>query len=380
MLENSIDQSKLNELIESLKNVEKKQLIGSSGSYGYDLDKLNWFFATNLELADYCDKLIEIHGISYLLNNYDSTIIANDISSAVLTSEGKLLHYHNFGAILATQALCEIKNSKIGKCLYLGQEDTCNLFHFLFFEIPHILNAKYLLGGGAEEFYVYLGHKIAPYAYDLLSIFGCYQAVLIEPKSSSITTSSVLIPCSTSTIINKSYPILSNAQKICMSGSLNASSNKKDIDVLIVQRLHSANGSLGRYIWNHDELVKNLSQYKIHVVHFENLRIKEQIVYFRRSHIVIAIHGAALSHIIFSTPGTLIIELRHILDTANHLLYPLLSVIKEISHVNISCSQYPQNNINKIDPRNIPILAPIDQIMNLCSLHLNICLKNRAYF
>jgi len=349
--------------------------LGSSGSFGFDLDVFNQYLPKPLFLDKFSCISSVIDGIEYRLCEHPSLLISEGISSAVVSGPEALLHYHNLGPLLVDRAISKEASFQVDRCIYLGQEDTANLYHFLFFEIPHIVSAcKYWQSHGTV--FVYLGHEVPSYAYDLISLFGILNVQLIPPTNSPILSHSVMIPSKTNLPISTTYPILNSSCRLGKHLHLTCTAVHA-LEVLIIDRRLSCNGSPNRVIYNLADLVDSLSSYKVHVVRMEDHPISDQISFVRSASIIIAMHGAALSHILFATPGTVVIELRHFRHIQNHTLYQQLSVARGIQHVNISCSQPDDIDLDKSDVRNIPIIAPLDQVVEVC--RLTMLRKIKAY-
>ena len=112
------------------------------------------------------------------------------------------------------------------------------------------------------------------------------------------------------------------------------------IDVIINERL-----SRCRHIVNLLDLSGAISSLNLshRVIHFENMTFAEQVSSLRFTRVLISIHGAGLSNIIFLQPGSTVIELMHPL--LNAPFYRFLSyyaslnyiLIKDVKPLNDSC-------------------------------------------
>ena len=68
-------------------------------------------------------------------------------------------------------------------------------------------------------------------------------------------------------------------------------------------------GAANRPIPNEAALIARLRQAGFHPVRTERLRLDQQIALFRGARVIVAAHGAGLSNIVFSRPGTIVYEL-----------------------------------------------------------------------
>ena len=67
--------------------------------------------------------------------------------------------------------------------------------------------------------------------------------------------------------------------------------------------------AVSRRIINEDELVNFLREYGFDTVIFESMSFREQISFMAAAEVVIAPHGAGLTNLVFSSPGTKIVEI-----------------------------------------------------------------------
>ena len=87
-------------------------------------------------------------------------------------------------------------------------------------------------------------------------------------------------------------------------------------------------GSPLRQLTNEDELIAALSEFV--PVRLETLTVAEQIRLFRNADIIVAPHGAGLTNIGFSRPGTVVIEL--MMDSYCNWCYRRLAALKAIRY------------------------------------------------
>ena len=64
-----------------------------------------------------------------------------------------------------------------------------------------------------------------------------------------------------------------------------------------------------RRIYNESELTAILSDYDFEVIHLEDLTLRDQVALFSEAAVVVAQHGAALTNILYASPGSALIEL-----------------------------------------------------------------------
>ena len=141
------------------------------------------------------------------------------------------------------------------------------------------------------------------------------------------------------------------------------------VDVVINERLY-----LCRHIINianiSEAIISNL-HLTLRVVHFENMTFEDQVSSLRATNVLISMHGAGLSNIIFLQPGSTVIEILHPLLKAP--FYRFLSLYASVNYIPIRdviplndscCNQLKWNpylSMNLI----VNEMAVIDAIVNL---------------
>ena len=100
------------------------------------------------------------------------------------------------------------------------------------------------------------------------------------------------------------------------------------IDVIINERL-----SRCRHIVNLLDLSGAISSMNLshRVIHFENMTFAEQVSSLRFTRVLVSMHGAGLSNIIFLQPGSTVIELMHPLMSAP--FYRFLSYYASLNYI-----------------------------------------------
>ncbi len=111
-----------------------------------------------------------------------------------------------------------------------------------------------------------------------------------------------------------------------------------------------------RHISNENELLEVLQRYNFNKAILSQMSLYDQIELFSNAAIIIAAHGAGLSNLVFSPPGTHVIELMPF----NSMIkcYWVLSNIKNINYSLIGCNY---------DRDNQKIVVPIKKIRNIIS-------------
>jgi capsular polysaccharide biosynthesis protein len=92
------------------------------------------------------------------------------------------------------------------------------------------------------------------------------------------------------------------------------------------RRIYISRKSSDRRLENETTIISNLLYYGFSAVELEKLSFREQIRLFRQAQVIISPHGSGLANLVFSSPGTIVIEL---FPAANvDLFYRLSTALK----------------------------------------------------
>lgn len=83
-----------------------------------------------------------------------------------------------------------------------------------------------------------------------------------------------------------------------------------------------------RKITNESELVQLLMNYNFEIHYFENYSFHKQLKLLNESKILVGLHGAGLTNMLFMPKGGIIVELRNQNDTTNNCYFSLASDLK----------------------------------------------------
>ncbi len=89
----------------------------------------------------------------------------------------------------------------------------------------------------------------------------------------------------------------------------------------------SRNKTSRRRLVNEDELFPILESFGIQIIYAEELTFEEQIRLFSKVSILIGVHGAGLTNMLFMAPNTKVLELRFENDTINNCYFSLASAL-----------------------------------------------------
>jgi hypothetical protein len=100
-----------------------------------------------------------------------------------------------------------------------------------------------------------------------------------------------------------------------------------------------------RKLLNEDKVINVLLKNGFSVVYLENLSVLEQVILFKNSKVILGVHGAGLTNILYASPGTIVGEIRSNEHTGSYTLsdcYEWISSFAKLKHYVILAK--PQSN------------------------------------
>lgn len=128
----------------------------------------------------------------------------------------------------------------------------------------------------------------------------------------------------------------------------------------------SRSNSTKRKVVNEDEVWDFLKHFSFKKIYCEDLTFESQAKLFSNSKLIISIHGAGLTNMIFMQNGTSVLELRYKNDAHNNCYFTLASAL-EIKYFYQKCR--PQNHIDN------PHLADLEVDIDLLRKNLQLILN-----
>ncbi|MDJ0913387.1 MAG: glycosyltransferase family 61 protein [Desulfobacterales bacterium] len=174
-------------------------------------------------------------------------------------------------------------------------------FHWLFDVLPRI---GMLNGLADEETLIYIEHKHR-FQKESLKLLGIrLQRIINTEDVALLSAKKLIVPCH-QIMKGREFPawairFLRDAFLPKRSGSAPHSAKRIYI---------SRRSTPTRRPNNEDEIIAKLKTYGIKSIEIEKLHLPEQVRLFSDVQVVVAPHGAGLANLVFSSPGTVVIEL-----------------------------------------------------------------------
>lgn len=111
----------------------------------------------------------------------------------------------------------------------------------------------------------------------------------------------------------------------------------------------SRNKARGRRLRNEHEAEPVFSKYGFETVFLEEKNFQEQICLLAQAEVVVAVHGAGLTNVLFMNPGSAVLELRHSGDAHNNCYFSLAGAL-ELNYYYLHCPPaVPGENMRTAD-------------------------------
>ena len=185
---------------------------------------------------------------------------------------------------------------KLGSLAVINRHSNGNYFHFLFDALP-----RFSLIDEPADYYYILNEK--KFMKEYLEIIGIPTEKMISPKKKTIITADeVIVP---SSIGNTGHPTYRAVEYI-----RNQTLKFQEVDNPISpKRIYiSRKDARTRKLLNDPLIEKILRQYGFVTVRLDGMHVKKQIELFSNADIIISVHGAGLSNIVYAKPETKVIE------------------------------------------------------------------------
>jgi len=249
--------------------------------------------------------------------------------------------------------------------IFLG-EDFGGYFHFLMEILPILLLIR-----DKFDLKVFVQSSILPkfpFVISAFSFFGltfqilepwaidCSLKKLVKLKSILQTSS-----------IPYYYPNIASVVKLRQSfiASYSFTVDHSVESMTRILLLRSAKSSAGRLLENADELEIALNNYGFQVLYAEELPFNRQCSVFHSAEVVVSVHGAGLSNIVFMKPGSLVIELVPSTEVKWHF-----ALIAKICHLNYKSATVETITANESNLRPMVVNADIPRIVDIISSEL----------
>lgn len=214
-----------------------------------------------------------------------------------------------------------IKNKKIN----LNKNETYILafdywshgyFHWMCDTLPRLMAIKSLL---TDAILLLPQNYTYPFVKESLAYF-IFKEIFFIPSNTFAHAPNLIIPEHIASTGNFNPEIMCQIRELLTSGK-----NTRDAN----QRIYiSRKKAKYRYVINEEEVIEIVKKYDFKIIYYEELTLNEQILLTSNAGIIIGIHGANLTNILFMKPNSFVLELRKENDNENNAYFSLASAMR----------------------------------------------------
>ncbi|MBD2484134.1 tetratricopeptide repeat protein [Planktothrix sp. FACHB-1365] len=233
-----------------------------------------------------------------------SQVWADTLTSAVLNSENQLITDLSTGsAALLVNSPHFISSRNIGGTVaFLSVKWGTNYYHWMFDIIARfdLLLQHFLI---EEVDYFVVNRYQLNYEYETLQLLKIPSEKIIEScKNPALKADKILIPSYSHATSRTPQWACNFLKNLCLN-------SQENLELLPLERVYLSRSQASyRQVDNEAEVILFLQQFGFTALNLETLSVRQQAYYMANTKVIISPHGAALTNLVFCTPGTQVIE------------------------------------------------------------------------
>jgi len=241
--------------------------------------------------------------------------------------------------------ICVRKVVKIERALFLTNSNSVNFFHWFLDVLQKTEGLVGLLGQEAfRDFTIVLpaNHK-NQFMKDSLKAFGL-DCRWLEKNQLAIINRMILIPDIAPTGNYRKDVVQRLSKRLTDHFSKDCDLSNEKTKVYITRK-----NAKKRKIINEDQLITDLIKKELVIVDFDNLTFREQLSYILSANILVSLHGAGLTHMLWMKRPAKVLEIRARNDGLNNCYYTLASDLDLEYHYAIADKTDPAKSTQLAD-------------------------------
>lgn len=202
-------------------------------------------------------------------------------------------------------------------------------FHWLLDSLPRITAYQEFLSKESILLFPASARNIS-YIQESLALLGISYIIASQTSPQLINTVDLIDPITSTGNYNPlSLRLLkqrfNRSMNVILENSNKTESKQLDREIIYVSRAHSSR----RHLINEIELIKTIeSIFKMKIIYPENLNFIEQIQVFSKAYLLVGLHGAGLSNMLFMNQNSAVLEIRAKEDAHNNCFFSLASALQ----------------------------------------------------
>jgi len=213
-----------------------------------------------------------------------------------------------------------------------------NYWHFVAYQLPIIIiNKDWIISSGSRI----LISNYVNYAREYIELLGIHENCIIDLRNRCVFSKSLQSPIK---MPSRDPAFECNDALHCVAESFGfLKSMGTPSRRVFIERKSSNNGSNLRGVYPLDAWHQFLASNGFEIVYLEGVSVADQASLFSQCRVLIALHGAALTNIIYMARGMQVIELMHHkgMENGGHLdMFMSIALKKKLRFSRIECESF----------------------------------------
>ena len=223
-----------------------------------------------------------------------------------------------------------------------------NYYHWLIETLPRLI----LLRKSYPEATIFLPYSAAPYMVETVALLG-FNNTFIIPENSTLKVPQLAF-------VERSGSFLHQDAELLLEAASSITSQVVPVTTKPRRRIYASRSRANcRKITNESDLLNTLNEYNFEVIYFEDYTFVEQVKIMRDVEVVIGLHGANLTNILFMQEETVVIELMN--SCFSNIVYFQLASYLKLNYYILPCMPSDDNGAHN----NADVLVDLVQMKNI---------------
>ncbi len=272
-------------------------------------------FRAELEIALPPARLLELHNVSISSDGFlyqGTQILPQSFAFPFLQDDWKKRSLVKFFAL---NYLSRKRRPFEEDALFVTDDWSTGYFHWLSDVLPKLS----LISDRLNDLVLLLPHQLEGLEFvgSSLKTFNV-KKIMFLAEQETLVCRKLFVPTSVAPSGRYDQAVIRNVRDRMVAHYAGSSTPK---DLVYLSRSKAAKRRIG----NEDEVIAVLTDYAFRVIHGEDCSFEQQVQIAAAARCFISNHGAGLTNIMFMSPGTHVLELRHRADETNNCYFTLAS-------------------------------------------------------
>ena len=239
-----------------------------------------------------------------------------DVFEKCLIDKSRKIHYGYKYFLSNYLKRKKITLSKNEKYILAFDEWSNGYFHWMCDVLPRLMSIKSIL---PECILLLPEIYTESFILESLKMIGCNNIKMI-PKNSYVKAPNLIVPEHIAPTGNYNPDVMEQLQNALLWINADHSQKNSGINIYV-----SRKKALYKFILNEEEVFKTLEAYQFNIVFLEDYSLHEKIPIIKNSSVMIGMHGANFTNMLFMKKNSFILEFRKKGDANNNAFFSLAS-------------------------------------------------------